>query len=124
VGRISLRIAGVLTAALLGCAASASAGPPQVSSAAAAKSCSPVVNPYPGTRYEGVNLSHIRAVGIGCAKARKVAKGAHKKALGITPPPDGIRRYGWHRWAVTGNLLPASDKYQATRGSKLVRWRF
>ena len=90
----------------------------------AARSCSTVVNPYPGTRYDGINLSHIRAEGIKCPNARKVAKGAHKKALGITPPPNGIRHFRWNGWTVTGDLRPSSDKYQATRGGKLVRWRF
>lgn len=93
-------------------------------SSAAVRSCSPVVNPYPGTRYEGINLSHIRAEGIGCDKARKVAKGAQRKALGITPPPDGIRRFRWNGWTVTGDLRPSSDKYVATRGGKRVSWRF
>ena len=88
------------------------------------RSCSPVVIPYPGTRYDGINLSHIRAEGIGCDKARKVAKGAHKKALGITPPPDGIRRFQWNGWKVVGDLRPSSDKYVATRGGKRVSWRF
>jgi hypothetical protein len=93
-------------------------------SSASAQSCSRVVNPYPGTRFEGINLSHIRAEGIGCPKARKVAKGAHRKALGITSPPDGIRRFQWNGWTVVGDLRPASDKYEATRGGKRVRWRF
>jgi hypothetical protein len=92
--------------------------------ASSARSCAPVVNPYPGTRYEGVNLSKIRADGIGCPKARKVAKGAHRKALGGPLPPDGIRRFRWNGWQVVGNLIPSSDKYLATRGGSRVRWRF
>jgi hypothetical protein len=91
---------------------------------ASARSCSPVVNPYPGTRYEGINISHIRAEGIGCPRARKVAKRAHRKALGITPPPNGIRRFQWNGWRVVGDLRPSSDKYQATRVGQRVLWRF
>lgn len=91
---------------------------------ASARACAPVINPYPGTRHEGVNLSKIRASGLPCAKARKVAKGAHFKALGITPPPSGIRVFGWRGWTVVGNLRPASDKYTATRGGDRVNWRF
>jgi hypothetical protein len=91
---------------------------------ASARACAPVVNPYPGTRYEGINLSKIRAAGLPCAKARKVAKGAHRKALGITPPPSGIRTFRWRGWTVTGNLRPTSDKYIATRGGDRVNWRF
>jgi hypothetical protein len=91
---------------------------------ASARACAPVINPYPGTRFDGVNLSEIRAAGLSCAKARKVAKGAHRKALGITPPPSGIRRFEWRGWAVVGNLRPASDKYTATRRDDRVAWRF
>jgi hypothetical protein len=91
---------------------------------ASARSCSPVINPYPGTRYEGVDHSKIQAKGIGCARARKVAKGAHQEALGITPPVSGIRRFEWRDWEVVGNLRPASDRYSATRKGQRVGWRF
>jgi hypothetical protein len=95
-----------------------------VSATSSARTCSPAVNPYPGTRYEGVNLSHIRAKAIGCPGARKVARGAHRKALGLTPSPDGIRRFQWNGWQVVGDLRPSSDKYVATRSGKRIRWRF
>jgi hypothetical protein len=91
---------------------------------ASARACAPVVNPYPGTRYEGVDLTNIRAAGLPCAKARKVARGAHRKALGITPPPSGVRTFQWRGWTVVGNLRPGSDKYTATRGGDRVSWRF
>jgi hypothetical protein len=91
---------------------------------ASAASCAPVLDPYPGTRYEGVDLTKISAKGIACPRARKVAKGAHLKALGITPPPDGIRTFRWRGWRVVGNLRPASDKYTATRDGERVGWRF
>jgi hypothetical protein len=95
-------------------------------SAQAAKtvSCSPVLNPYPNTRYAGVDLRRIRATGVSCATARAVAKGAHRKALGITPPLSGIRHLTWNGWKVTGDLRGARDTYVATRGSKRVRWVF
>jgi len=92
--------------------------------AAAASSCQPVVNPYAGTRYEGVDLSRIEATGLPCPRAREVARGAHRKALGLTPPPNGIRRFGWHGWRVTGDLRPDSDRYLAVRDGMRVRWRF
>jgi hypothetical protein len=92
--------------------------------AATTHACAPVVNPYPGTRYAGVNLSHIRATGVSCTTARSVAKGAHRKALAMTPSISGIRRFTWNGWHVIGDLKPASDVYIARRGSKLVRWRF
>jgi hypothetical protein len=90
---------------------------------ATAKACKPVVNPYPGTRYDGVNLRRIRAIGVSCATARRVARGAHRKALGI-PPVAPIRRFTWHRWRVSGDLRPASDVYVARRGGRRVKWRF
>lgn len=91
---------------------------------ASTRSCRPVVNPYPGTRYEGINLSHIRATGVSCRTARRVAKGAHRKALGITPPRNGVRRFTWHGWRVKGDLRGRSDSYVARSGAKRVRWRF
>jgi hypothetical protein len=95
-----------------------------VGPAAAARSCAPVTNPYPNSRYEGVPLSHIRATGVSCATARKVARRAHYKALGMTPPSSGIRRLAWNGWRVTGDLRGAHDHYVARRGSKVVRWDF
>lgn len=86
--------------------------------------CKRVVDPYPGTRYEGVDLTRIRAVGLPCSDARRVARRAHRKALGITPPADGVRRFRWHGWRVTGDLRGASDRYVAKRGDERVRWRF
>ena len=101
------------------------AGTPAASAeGASARSCSPVVNPYPGTRYEGVDLSRIRATGVSCRTARRVARRAHHKALGITPPPSGVRHFTWRSWQVTGDLRGDSDRYVASRGAKRVRWRF
>ena len=81
-------------------------------------------NPYAGTRYEGVDLTQIRAVRVSCSTAREVARGAHRRALGLTPPPSGIRRFKWGGWRATGNLRGDSDRYLATKGSRRVRWRF
>jgi hypothetical protein len=98
-------------------------GAPNVE-AAPARACAPVVNPYPGTRYEGVDLRRIRATGVSCRGARRVARRAHRKALGITPPPSGVRRFTWRGWQVTGDLRGSSDRYVAKRDGKRVRWRF
>lgn len=92
--------------------------------AATTRACRPVANPYPDTRYEGVPLSHIHATGLSCRSARAVARGAHRKALGLTPPPSGIRKFTWNGWRVTGDLRGSSDSYVARRGTKRVRWRF
>ncbi len=91
---------------------------------AAARACKPVVNPYEGTRYEGSDLTRIRASGVSCRGARRVARGAHLKALGLTPPPSGVRRFTWRGWRVKGDLRGSSDSYIAVRGGKRVRWRF
>lgn len=92
--------------------------------AAATRSCKSVVNPYPGTRYEGVDLSHIRAVGVSCRTARRVARQAHSKALGLAPSPSGLREFSWNGWNVTADLRPPSDLYVARRDGKRVSWRF
>jgi hypothetical protein len=92
--------------------------------AATTRSCGSVRDPYPGTRYAGVDLTHITATGVSCRTARSVARGAHRKALGITPPVSGIRTFTWNGWNVGGDLRPAHDRYVATRGSTRVRWRF
>jgi len=87
-------------------------------------SCSPVMNPYSGTRYEGVDLRRIRATGLPCRSARRVARGAHRKALGLGVPASGVRRFSWKGWRVTGDLRYSSDRYVATRDGKRVSWRF
>ena len=92
--------------------------------AAATRSCGSVKNPYPGTRYADVDLTHVTARGVSCATARSVARGAHRKALGLTPPLSGIRTLTWQGWKVSGDLRPSHDRYVATKGSKRVRWRF
>jgi hypothetical protein len=95
-----------------------------VPSTAAARSCAPVVNPYPGTMYDGINLTAIKAKRIGCKPARKVAKRAHRKGLAQAPSPAGYLDYVWRGWEVFGNLRPLSDAYTATRGDQKVSWRF
>jgi hypothetical protein len=99
---------------------------PQAAPAAAAsyKPCKPVVNPYPGTRYEGVNLSRIRTLKASCRTARHVARKAHYKALAIPVAAGPIRRFTWHGWRVRGDLRPAEDRYIARKGTRRVRWRF
>jgi hypothetical protein len=90
---------------------------------AALRSCRPVVDPYPGTRYDGVDLTRIRTSGASCATARRVARKAHRKALTITPERR-YRRFTWHGWAVVGDLEPDHDRYVARKDGRQVRWRF
>ncbi len=114
--RKSLLFAAVLGTCLLPAAPTAGA--------ASYTSCKPVVNPYAGSRYDGVNLSSIRVLNGSCSGARVVAKGAHRKALGLTPSASPIRRFFWGGWRVKGDLRGDSDRYLAVKGSKRVRWRF
>jgi hypothetical protein len=110
------------------CALAGVAAPIAESAAVAAgapvRSCRPVFNPYPDTRYEGVDLRRIRATGVSCRRARWVARRAHRAALGLPPPLTGVRRFTWHGWRVTGDLRPDSDRYVARRDGTRVRWRF
>ncbi len=114
IARGALSLAAALLIALPGAAAQA----------ASYRACEPVRDPYAGTRYEGVDLSRIRALHVSCATARRVARGAHRQALGSTPSEDGIVRVRWNGWSVTGDLRGASDRYVATKGTNRVRWRF
>ena len=113
----------IAATALLVAAISLAALFPSVGQAARYRMCDPVVNPYAGTRYEGVDLSRIRALRVSCHRARQVARRAHYKALGL--PPEPLRRFRWGRWHVTGDLRGSVDRYVArARGGKRVRWSF
>jgi hypothetical protein len=113
-------VAVVLAGALL--ASSGLSAP--VAEGAQSRSCGRIDNPYPGTRYEGADLRRIRAVGVSCRGACRVARRAHFKALGLPLPPDGVRRFTWRGWRVSGDLRGSSDRYVAKRGGKRVRWLF
>ena len=97
---------------------------PQAATGAATRSCGHVVDPYSGTRYDGVDLRRIRATGVSCDRARRVARGAHRKALRRTPPPSGVRHFKWHGWQVTGDIRKPTDRYVAKRDGKRVSWLF
>lgn len=92
--------------------------------AASYKSCDRISNPYAGSRYEGVDLRNVRALKVSCRTSRRVVRGAHRKALGLTPPPSGIRSFRWRRWSVTGNIRGSTDRYVAKSGGRRVRWVF
>ena len=98
---------------------------PDFAQSATARRCKPVVNPYPGTRFDDVDLTRIRATGVSCRTARRVARRAHRKALGMTPTLSGIRRFGWRGWRITGDLRGTVDRYVARApGGRRVSWRF
>jgi hypothetical protein len=92
--------------------------------AAQSRTCRPVVDPYPNTRFEGADLRRIIATGVSCRTARRVARRAHRKALGLPPPRRGVRRFRWRSWRVTGDLRPSIDRYVARRDGDRVRWVF
>lgn len=99
------------------------AGPSPVHADAALRACKPVLDPYPHTRYEGVDLTRIRTSAGSCETARRVARRAHRKALRITST-GRFRRFTWHGWSVTGDLRPDHDRYVARKDGREVRWRF
>jgi hypothetical protein len=91
---------------------------------ASLRACKPVLDPYPGTRYAGVDLTRIRiSAGSSCETARRVARRAHRMAL-RTAPTGRYRRFTWNGWAVTGDLRPDHDRYVARKDGRQVRWRF
>jgi len=99
------------------------AGASPVHADAALRACRPVLDPYPHTRYAGADLTRIRTSTRSCVTARHVARGAHRKALRLTPT-GRYRRFSWHGWAVTGDLQPDHDRYVARRNGRQIRWRF
>jgi hypothetical protein len=101
-----------------------SAAPSAPAAAARERACDPVRNPYPGTRYDGVDLTNIRTLRASCKTARRVARRAHRKGLQEPLPADGIRRFTWNGWRVRGDLRPDRDRYVARKGTRRVRWRF
>ena len=91
---------------------------------AAERACAPVRNPYPDTRYDGVDLRRIRAEGVTCRRARRVARRVHRKAIGLPVPADGERRFSWNGWSVRGDLRGDEDRYTARLGERRVKWVF
>ncbi len=89
-----------------------------------ARSCRAILDPYAGTRYEGADLKRIEATGVSCTTARRVVRGAHRKALGIAPSATGYKRFAWRGWTVRGNVRGTVDKYVAGRGENTVKWIF
>lgn len=90
---------------------------------AADRRCDPVEGAFAGTRYADVALTGIVASGMRCPRARRVAVGAQRAALGRAPAGP-VLRFRWHGWTVTGDLRPARDRYRAVKPGRSVRWRF
>ena len=109
---------------LLLAAVALGAATPAVAQAATYTACKPVRDPYPHTRYAGADLTRIRKLHMTCTAARRVARRAHRKALSLTPPESGVRRFSWNGWRIRGDLRPQRDRYLARKGERRVRWRF
>jgi hypothetical protein len=100
------------------------AGLPEAASAAF-KRCEPVRNVFEGTRYEGSDLYRIRAQGISCKTARRVARRGTYRGVASTPDSTGHVRVTYRRWSVVGDLRGSADSYSArAEGRKRVRWIF
>lgn len=93
--------------------------------AADARTCRPILDPafVDGTRYEGSDVFRIRA-NLSCTIARRVARGATRKALGITPPPSGVKRFRYRAWSIVDDLRGASDRFSAYNDDAKVTWLF
>jgi hypothetical protein len=94
---------------------------------AAFKSCRsiPNVSQLNGTRFAGSDIFRIRAQGVSCATARTVARAATIRALAITPPPTGIKRFRYQSWSVSDDLRGDDDRYSARgTGTKRITWLF
>jgi hypothetical protein len=102
------------TAVLLAFAAAGAIAP----AADAAKSCGRIANPYPDSRYEGVDIKRIRATGVTCGTARRVARRAHRKALGLTPPPVRLDEEAIDRGVVglVGKVRAEHGPFQSRGG--------
>src|SRR4051812_6070264 len=94
---------------------------------AGAASCASIrnVSQLSGTRFAGSDIFRIRARGVSCATARRVARGATLRALGITPPVSGVKRFRFQAWAISDDLRDSDDRYTATgSGGKRITWLF
>jgi hypothetical protein len=73
-----------------------------------------------GSRYEGTDIIRIRAVGVGCRRARRVA---HRTTVEGFPLGATVLSCRWRRWSVERDLRGDVDRYAATAGAAQVSWR-
>jgi len=111
-----------LTAAAVVAAFIASATAP---APAHAKSCPPVLNMFEGSRFEGSDSYRIRATGVSCSTARRVARQGTRRAVAATPNVNGFVRVRYRRWRVLDDLRGSTDRFKARAGgSKRITWLF
>ena len=75
----------------------------------------------------GWDLRNIRATGVGCTKAREVARRVYRKEL-VEPgvlDDSGLWHLDWNGWAIVIDYTPFAEpsRHTATRRDKRVRWR-
>ena len=75
--------------------------------AATTRACGSVRDPYPRHALRRRGPDADRRDGRLVPGGAVVARGAHRKALGLTPDVSGIRTFTWNGWKVTGDLRPA-----------------
>jgi hypothetical protein len=110
----------LVTAALAAATLVATAVPAE----AVARSCRPVRNVFDNTRYAGSDLFSIRADGVSCRRARRLAHRATFKALGVPVASGPILRFRVDGWRVTDDLRGDADRLRARSSGRLVTWRF
>lgn len=92
---------------------------------ASAKSCRPVLDMFEGSRLEGSDAYRIRATGVSCGTARRVARQGTRRAVAATPNVNGFVRVRYRRWRVLDDLRGATDRFKARAGrAKRVTWLF
>ena len=88
-------------------------------------SCAPVRNIFEGTSYEGSDLYRIRAQGVSCATARRVARRGTYKAVADVPDSTGHVVVTYRRWRIVDDLTRPVDRFVAKAAErKRVRWLF
>ena len=92
---------------------------------AAYKPCAPVRNVFEGSRYQGSDLYRIRAQGVSCRTARRVARRGTYKAVAGVPDSTGHVVVRYRSWRIVDDLTRPVDRFVAkAAGRKRVRWLF
>lgn len=111
----------LITAALAAVLLAVAAAP----APAHAKSCRPVLNMFDGSRLEGSDSYRIRATGVSCSTARRVARQGTRRAVAATPNVDGFVRVRYRRWRVLDDLRGSTDRFRARASqTKRISWLF
>lgn len=90
-----------------------------------AKFCRPVLNMFEGSRLEGSDAYRVRATGVSCGTARRVARQGTRRAVAATPNVNGFVRVRYRWWRVLDDLRGSTDRFKArSSGSKRITWLF